>query len=331
MKAVFHEKEKGMAGLKYGDMDIPEPGQGEVRIKLKSAGLNHRDLMIPNRHQPEDPALVLGSDGAGVVDAVGSGVEKVKTGDAVIVNPALGWHENSDAPPEGFEILGLPDHGTFAEYIVVPEENAVPKPEYLTWEEAGAYALSAMTAYRALFTRGGVKEGTRVLIPGGTGGAGIYLIQFAKAVGATVYITSRSEKKRRKALDIGADFAIDSEADWDEALDGKKMDVVIESVGAMTFSKALDQLRKGGTLVAFGASTGDTVDFNLRKFFYGQFNLLGSTMASTEELHEMLDFSEKHQIRPLIDQSYPLSDYKAAFDYLESADMMGKIAFTVDA
>ncbi|GAB3067067.1 zinc-binding dehydrogenase [Salinicoccus sesuvii] len=330
MKAVYHEKEKGMAGVKYGDMEIPEPGPGEVRIRLKSAGLNHRDLMIPNRHQPEDPALVLGSDGAGIVDAIGPDVEHVKSGDAVIVNPALGWNKNSDAPPQGFEIVGLPGHGTFAEYIVLPQENAVPKPEYLDWQEAGVYALSAMTAYRALFTRGAVKAGTRVLIPGGTGGAGIYLIQFAKAAGAIVYVTSRSQEKREKALELGADFAIDSEGDWEDAMDGMKVDVVIESVGASTFNKSLDQLRKGGTIVAFGASTGDTVDFNLRKFFYGQFNFFGSTMASTEELLDMLRFSEKHQIRPLIDQNHLLSDFKVAFNYLESADMMGKIALTIE-
>ncbi|WP_031547574.1 zinc-binding dehydrogenase [Salinicoccus luteus] len=330
MKAVFHEKEQGLKGLHYGDMDVPEPGRGEVRIRLKSAGLNHRDLFVPDRHKPDDPALILGSDGAGTVDAVGEGVGNVKAGDPVIVNPSLGWQKNSDVPPEGFDIVGLPGHGTFAEYIVVPEENAVPKPEYLTWEEAGSFALSAMTAYRALFTRAGLKEGMSVLIPGGTGGAGIYLIQFAKAKGATVYITSRSEEKRKKALELGADFAIDSEADWDDAMDGKKVDVVIESVGAATFNKALDQLGRGGTLVAFGASTGDTVELNLRKFFYGQFNLLGSTMASTEELHQMLEFSEHHQIRPIIDQAHPLSGYKEAFNYLESADMMGKIAFTMD-
>ncbi|MCG7331474.1 zinc-binding dehydrogenase [Salinicoccus roseus] len=330
MKAVFHEKKKGLEGLNYGEMELPEPGKGEVRIRLRSAGLNHRDLFVPERHKPEDPALILGSDGAGVIDAVGEGVEKVGSGDAVIVNPALGWQKNSDVPPEGFDIVGLPGHGTFAEYIVVPEENAVPKPEYLSWEEAGAFALSAMTAYRALFTRGGLEAGMSVLIPGGTGGAGIYLIQFAKAKGATVYITSRSEEKRRKALELGADFAIDSEADWNEEMDGKKVDVVIESVGASTFNKALDQLKRGGTLVAFGASTGDTVELNLRKFFYGQFNLLGSTMASTEELHQMLKFSEKHQIRPIVDQAHPLSGYEEAFKYLESADMMGKIAFTIE-
>lgn len=330
MKAVLHEGASGMDGLKYAEIDNAEPEKGEVRIKLKTAGLNHRDLFVPNRHKSEDPALVLGSDGAGIVDAVGAGVENVKAGDEVIINPSLGWEKNSDAPPKGFEIVGLPFHGTFAEYITVPAENAVEKPGYLSWGEAGVLALSAMTAYRALFTRAKVTEGMTVLIPGATGGAGTFLMQFAAAAGATVYITSRSEEKRSEALELGADKAIDSEADWNEALAGEKVDVVIESVGAATFNKSVDQLRRGGTLVAFGASAGDTVEFDLRKFFYGQYNLLGSTMASAEELHEMLDFIEKHEIKPVMDQSYPLSDFEEAFDRLENAGMMGKIVFNIE-
>src|SRR5699024_4883523 len=161
------------------------------------------------------------------------------------------------------------------------------------------------------------------------GGAGTFLLQFAKAAGAEVFVTSRSEEKRQAALDLGADKAIDSETDWDEALDGEKVDVVIESVGAVTFNKSVDQLKRGGTLVAFGASAGDTVDFNLRKFFYGQYNLLGSTMASTEELEEMLEFIEQHNIKPVMDKSYPLEAFEAAFERLDKADMMGKIVFTV--
>ena len=124
-------------------------------------------------------------------------------------------------------------------------------------------------------------------------------------------------------------FRSDSEVDWNEALDGEKVDVVIESVGAVTFNKSVDQLKRGGTLVAFGASAGDTVDFDLRKFFYGQYNLLGSTMASTEELEEMLEFIEKHDIKPVMDKSYPLDEFEAAFERLDKAGMMGKIVFTI--
>ena len=329
MKAIYHEGVQSLEGIQFGEIEQDKMGDDEVIVKIKTAGLNHRDLFIPNRHNENDPPLVLGSDGAGVIDAVGANVTKVKAGDEVIVNPALGWEKNSAVPPDGFEITGFPFNGTFAEYITLPAENAVPKPKHLNWEEAGVLALSAMTAYRALFTRGQLTEGQTVLIPGATGGAGTFLMQFAKAAGATVYVTSRSEEKRAEALKLGSDKAIDSEIDWDEQLDGEKADLVIESVGAATFNKSVDQLKRGGTLVAFGASAGDTVDFNLRKFFYGQFNLLGSTMASTEELHEMIDFIEKHDIKPVMDKTFKMEDYKEAFDRLDNAGMMGKIAFTL--
>lgn len=329
MKAVYHQGEQSLKGVKYGEVEIDELKDTDVKVKLKTAGLNHRDLFIPARHDESDPALVLGSDAAGVVEEVGSGVSNVKAGDEVIINPSLGWKENDAAPPEGFEIVGFPFNGTFAEYIVLPGENVLPKPGHLNWEEAGVLALSAMTAYRALFTRAKVEKGMKVLIPGATGGAGTFLLQFANAAGAEVIVTSRSEEKRQAALELGADKAIDSEVDWNEALDGEKVDVVIESVGAVTFNKSVDQLKRGGTLVAFGASAGDTVDFDLRKFFYGQYNLLGSTMASTEELEEMLEFIEKHDIKPVMDKSYPLDEFEAAFERLDKAGMMGKIVFTI--
>lgn len=329
MKAIYHEGVQSLEGIQFGEVEQDKMGEDEVVVKIKTAGLNHRDLFIPNRHNESDSPLVLGSDGAGVIDAVGTNVTNVKVGDEVIVNPALGWEKNSAVPPEGFEITGFPFNGTFAEYITLPAENAVLKPEHLNWEEAGVLALSAMTAYRAMFTRGQLKAGQTVLIPGATGGAGTFLMQFAKAKGATVFVTSRSEEKRAESLKLGADKAIDSEIDWDEQLNGEKADLVIESVGAATFNKSVDQLKRGGTLVAFGASAGDTVDFNLRKFFYGQFNLLGSTMASAEELHDMIDFIEKHDIKPVMDKTFKMEDYKEAFDHLDNAGMMGKIAFTL--
>jgi zinc-binding alcohol dehydrogenase/oxidoreductase len=329
MKAVVHAEKTGFAGLSCREFEEMEPKAGEVRVRLKTAGLNHRDLFVLTRHKPTDPPLIIGSDGAGIIDAVGEGVTGVQVGDEVIINPGLGWKENSDAPPQGFEILGLPFHGTFAEKVVIPAENAVKKPEFLTWEEAGVLSLAALTAYRALFTRGKVKAGMKVLIPGIGSGVATFLLQFAKAAGATVYVTSRSQEKREKALELGADKAFDSNEDWSTALGGEKMDLVIECVGAATFNKSLDQLRPGGTIVTFGASAGDVVDFDLRKFFYGQFSLLGSTMGSAEEYTEMLQFIEKHQIRPVIDSMYPLNQYEAAFERLEKAEQLGKIGFNI--
>src|SRR5699024_4830504 len=164
-------------------------------------------------------------------DGVGDGVDKVKAGDEVIINPLLVWRKNRDAPLDGFEIAGMAFDGPFADCITFPSEETVQNPGYLSWEEAGVLTLSAMTAYRSLFTRAKVREGMTVLIPGATGGAGTFLLQFAKAAGAKVYVTSRSEEKRSQALELGADKAIDSEADWNDELAGEKVDVVIESVG----------------------------------------------------------------------------------------------------
>jgi zinc-binding alcohol dehydrogenase/oxidoreductase len=330
MKAVVHEGKTGFEGLSHTEFPEIQPKAGEVRVKVKTAGLNHRDLIVLKRHQPTQPPLIIGSDAAGVIDSIGEGVTHVKLGDEVIINPGLGWKEKSDAPPPGFEIVGLPFHGTFAEAVVVPAENVEPKPEYLTWEEAGVLSLAALTAYRALFTRGRIQQDTTVLIPGIGSGVATFLLQFAKAVGATVYVTSRSEEKCKKALELGADKAIDSNDDWNEALGGEKMDLVIECVGAATFNKSLDQLRPGGTLVTFGASAGDDVQINIRSFFYGQYNLLGSTMGSTEEYKEMLQFIEAHQIKPVVDQMYPLRQFDQGFKRIEAAAQLGKIGFFID-
>ncbi|WP_017727790.1 zinc-binding dehydrogenase [Halalkalibacterium ligniniphilum] len=330
MKALVHAKIEGLDGLTYREMTEMQPAKGEVRVKLKTSGLNHRDLFVLTRHKTSDPPLILGSDGAGVIDAIGEGVENLQVGDEVIINPGIGWNEKSDAPPQGFEIVGLPGHGTFAEKIVIPAENAVAKPEYLTWEEAGVLSLAALTAYRALITRGRVRPGMKTFIPGIGSGVATFLLQFAKAIGATVFVTSRSADKCQKAIELGADKAINSNEDWGEALKGEKMDLVIECVGAATFNKSLEQLRPGGTIVTFGASAGDDVQFNLRSFFYGQYNLLGSTMGSGEEYKEMLQFIQTHQIRPVIDKMYKLSEFEQAFKRLEDAAQLGKIGFYVN-
>ncbi|MGY4688790.1 zinc-binding dehydrogenase [Salibacterium sp. K-3] len=329
MKALIHEKKPGMDGLDYRETATPEPGPGDVRVRLKTAGMNHRDLSILHRHQPEDPACIIGSDGAGVIDAAGSDVTTVSPGDEVVINPGLGWEKNSDAPPEGFDILGVPTDGTFAEYIVIPAANVEPKPEQLTWEEAGVLALPALTAYRVLFTRARVQPGDKVFIPGIGGGVATFLLQFAKAAGADVYVTSRSETKRKQALELGAKQAVDSHSNWAEALDGEKMDIVIESIGGATFNKSLTQLRRGGTMVTFGSSTDDSVELNIRPFFYGQYNLLGSTMGSTEELQDMLTFIKQHDIKPVMDKTYSLSSYEKAFDRLHQAAQIGNIGFHI--
>lgn len=192
------------------------------------------------------------------------------------------------------------------------------------------FSLAVLTAYHALFTRAHLQAGQTVLIPGIGSGVATFLLQFAKAAGAAVYVTSRSDAKCRRALKLGADKAIDSNEDWNDLLDGEKVDIVIESVGAATFNKSLAQLRSGGTIVTFGASAGDEIRINIREFFYGQYNLLGSTMGSTEEYRDMLRFIETHQIKPVLDQMYPLHEFEKAFNRMEEAAQFGKIGFIIE-
>ncbi|WP_163970838.1 zinc-binding dehydrogenase [Oceanobacillus halotolerans] len=325
MKAFVHEYEE----ITIKEMESPLPAKGEVVISLRAAGLNRRDLNIPNRRGNEAEALVLGSDGAGVVEVVGQGVSNVKEGDEVIINPALRWEKNSDAPPKGFDILGMPDHGTFAEKIVIAAEQVEPKPTYLTWEEAGVLTLPALTAYRALFTKGNVKENDTVFIPGAGSGVATYLIQFAKNVGAKVIVTSRSEEKRVKAKELGADVVLDTNSDWVKALTDETVDLVIESVGRATFNRSLEVLKKGGRIVTFGATTEDTIDFNLRSFFYGQYQLFGSTMGSREELRNMLDYLEQFKTKPVVDEVFPLEKAQDAFDYLAQGKQFGNVGLRI--
>lgn len=325
MKAFVLEYGK----LKLKEMPDPKPNSGEVVVKLKVAGLNRRDLYIPNRMGPDKEALILGSDGAGIVEAVGEGVTSFQIGDEVIINPSLGWFENSDAPPEGFDILGMPDHGTLAEKIVISAEQLERKPAYLTWEEAGVLALAALTGYRALVTKGNVQQGDTVFIPGAGSGVATYMIQFAKQLGARIIVTSRDEEKRKQALKIGADRAIATNSDWEKELENEVIDLVIESVGKATFNRSLNVLKKGGRIVTFGATTEDVVDFNLREFFYGQYQLFGSTMGSREELREMLAFMEDHKIRPVVGHTFTLDKVQDAFDFLEVNKQFGKIAIQI--
>lgn len=325
MQAYVHE----YGQLTNKKVEVPVAGKGEVVVRLKTAGLNRRDLYIQNRRGDEEEALVLGSDGAGIIESIGEEVESVSVGDKVIINPSLRWFENSVAPPNEFDILGMPDDGTFAEKIVISAEQVEPKPDHLTWEEAGVVALAGLTGYRAMFTKGNLQAGETVFIPGAGSGVATYLIQFAKNIGARVIVTSRSEEKRQQALKLGADLALDTNGDWQQELKNETIDLVIESVGRATFNRSLGVLKQGGRMVVFGATTEDTVEFDLRTFFYNQHQLFGSTMGSREELREMLDHIEKYKIHPVIDKVFKLESANEAFAYLEESKSFGKIVFEV--
>ncbi|MBM7598779.1 zinc-binding alcohol dehydrogenase/oxidoreductase [Virgibacillus halotolerans] len=325
LKAFVHE----YGEMKLKEMKEPIAGEGEVVVSLHAAGLNRRDLGLPNRRGSEADALILGSDGAGTIDSVGVGVNGVTVGDEVIINPALRWQDNSDAPPQGFDILGMPDNGTFAEKIVLSAEQVEPKPAHLSWDEAGVLALSALTGFRALFTKGEIKADETVFIPGAGSGVATYLISFAKNIGAKVIVTSRSEDKRKQAKELGADIVLDTASDWPKELVNETIDLVIDSVGRATFNRSLEVLKKGGRIVVFGATTEDNVELNLRAFFYGQYRLIGTTMGSRQELRAMLEHVENYNMHPVVDSIFSLDNAQGAFDYLREANQFGKVALRI--
>lgn len=313
-------------------MNVAEPkvDKNDVKIALKSVGLNRRDLYIKGRVGNQPEALTLGSDGAGIIEEVGSEVTEVIVGDEVIINPSLRWYDKSAAPPENFDILGMPDNGTFAEKIVLHENQVEKKPPYLSWNEASVIALGALTGYRAMFTQGLLQAGQTVFIPGGSSGVATLMIQYAHAIGAHVIVSTRSKEKSEFLKTMQTIRVIDTDDNWQKVLANESIDLVIESVGAATFNRSLQTLKKGGRLVVFGATTDDEVTINLRDFFYSQYQMLGSTMGSRDELKSALHLMEAHAIRPVIGNTYSFDKIEQAFADLKQNKYIGKLAVSID-
>lgn len=332
MKAIIHEGEQGINGLQYkqnyrGQQD-QHPGKGHVKIKLKTAGLNHRDLFLMVARSKQDAPFILGSDGAGIIEEIGEGVPGLSKGTEVIINPCLGW-DKTDEVPIVPEILGGPTDGTFAEYVIIPEQNAVVKPSYLSWEEAGALSLSALTAYRALFTRGTIQAGQHVLVPGIGGGVATFTALMASAIGAKVTATSRSEAKRKQALELSISKVIDSNSHWQNELKNEPVDLILDSIGPATFNQYFDVLKPNGKIVMFGASSGDDITIPARAIFFPQIQLIGTSMGSHEEFIAMLQFMEQHKIHPIVDSVYSLEDTALAFERMELGEQLGNIVLKI--
>ncbi|MFE9659648.1 zinc-binding dehydrogenase [Streptomyces sp. NPDC005955] len=328
MKAVTHEGPAGLAGVAVNETAVPHAGPGDVLVELKAAGLNHRDLFVAGARTPADAPLVLGADGAGLVAETGAGVTGLTVGDEVIINPTLDWDRAVEVP-EVPGILGGPTQGTFAQYVLVPARNVLPKPGHLDWAEAAALPLSAVTAYRALFTRGALAPGEHVLLPGIGGGVATIALAMAKAAGATVSVTSRSEDKLRRARESGADHTLRSDADWAAEL-VRPADLVVDSIGSATFAPALAALRPGGRFVTLGATTGADVTLSLRELFFRQISVLGTSMGSAEEFHAMLAFVAEHRLRPVVHRAFPLAEGAQALAELAGGSQFGKLVLTME-
>jgi zinc-binding alcohol dehydrogenase/oxidoreductase len=335
MKAIILREPGGPEQLRLEDVSIPEPEAGQVLIELKAAALNRRDLLVRSREQYRlAMPFIPGSDGAGVVVAVGPSVDHPCLGDEVVIYPALNWGSNEDTPSSDFRILGGPDNGTFAEYICISAENIFPKPMTLSFESAAAFPLACLTIWRALITKARVQPGEWVLIHGAGSGTGSFAIQIAKQAGARVAVTSQSDEKLDRARALGADIGINySRCEWDveikRLMNDNGVDIVVDSVGKATFSKSLDALNNGGRLVTFGTTSGALTELDIRTLYHKQLTIFGTTMGSHQEFAQMLQAVNAGQIRPVIDRVFPLSEAGLAHQYMDQQEQFGKIVLSI--
>jgi zinc-binding alcohol dehydrogenase/oxidoreductase len=309
------------------------PVKDQVLIRLQNAALNHRDLWLTKEQTQTFPnGIILGSDGAGVVEDVGEDANPLLVGAEVIINPSLNWGNNSLVQGDSFKILGFPDHGTFADYIVIPKQYVFEKPEHLSFEEAAAVPLSGLTAYRALFSKARLRAGEKVLITGIGGGAALWLLQFAVAYKAKVYVTSSSEEKITKAKELGAIGGFNyTDPEWVNAAQKETsgFDIIVDSAGGKDFNKLLDLALPGGRIVNFGRTAGNIHDLNTRTLYWKQISIIGTTMGTRDEFLSMLDFVENRAIKPVIDKVYPLENIQEAFNRMDESNQFGKIILQI--
>jgi zinc-binding alcohol dehydrogenase/oxidoreductase len=330
MKALILEAADKPLVLK--EVEKPSLGADEVLVQIKAAALNRRDYWITvGQYAGIKYPSILGSDGAGIVAEIGDAVDKTWLNREVIINPCHNWGPHDDYQNRDFTILGLPENGTFAEYVKVKAEYLYPKPAHLSWEQTAAIPLAGLTTFRALFTKGKAKKGDKVLITGVGGGTGTFTLQWAVAAGCKVFVTSGSGEKIERARQMGASAGVNYKAqDWSEQLKlmAGGFDVIIDSALGDGFEKLLDLANPGARIVFFGGTAGNIPPLNGRKIFWKQLQILGTTMGSPDDFKAMVDFVNKHQIVPVIDEVFPLAQADKAVHKMEHSSQFGKIVLT---
>jgi len=333
VRAVVLRELGAPANLRVEDWPKPAPGPGEVVVRVRAAALNHRDVWI-RRGQYAGIRLpaILGSDAAGEVTSAGDDESSPWVGRAVVIDPSFGWGPDRRAQSSAFHLLGMPTEGTYAEFVKVPAANVYPKPSHLTFEEAAALPLAAVTAYRAIVTRAALQAGETVVITGIGGGVAVAALTIAVSLGATVYVTSGSEKKIATAKQHGAvDGALYHADDWSRtllAMIGRRPDVVVDGAGGDTLAQALDLVRPGGRIVTYGATRGAIPNVEVRRIFWKQLDIHGSTMGTPDDFKRMLETYAKG-LRPVVDTILPLHQAADAHARLESGEQFGKIVLRV--
>lgn len=309
-----------------------KPKEGEALVKLSAAALNRRDQWIREGKYPNiQYQTTLGSDGCGEVLEVAEDQHREWVGKQVVINPNIKWGDNPNCQGINYQVLGMPTDGTLAEYITIPVDRLARKPSHLNPAEAAALPLAGLTAYRTLFFHGGLKAGQSLLITGIGGGVSQTIFMLAKAAGATISVTSSSQEKLTEAQNMGATGAFNYKTEWArEALkDGLLFDLVIDSAGGSQLNDLVKLTRPGGRIVFYGATTGLPDKLDLYRMFWNQITLQGSTMGNDQEFEEMIQFVEKHQLKPRIDSHRPFSQVIDAFDRMRDGAQSGKLVVTM--
>lgn len=315
--------------IELADIVTPILAEDEVLVKIKAAALNHRDEWCRQGLYPGlKNGVVLGSDGAGVIEKAGKSVEASWIGKEVLINPSNNWGEDARAQAKDFSILGMPENGTLAEFVKVKVDRVHAKPKHLNWNEAAALPLGGLTAFRAVMVQGKLSKGQKVLVTGFGGGVAQFAAQFAIAAGAEVYVSSSSDEKIKVAKSLGAKGGFNyTNESWTkealEKLDG--FDLIIDSAMGDTLNNLIKVAQPGGKIVFYGATKGNPSSVDARKIFWNQLHLIGSTMGSDEDFEAMLKFVEEKSIKPVLDQIFAPDEAIAAFDKMKAGQQLGKI------
>jgi NADPH:quinone reductase-like Zn-dependent oxidoreductase len=324
VKAVRIHEDGGPEVLRYEDAEEPEPGPGEVLVRLRAASLNHLDLWVRQGLPSVPKPRILGADGAGVVEALGEGAAGPAPGTRVVINPGL---------DDGAHIVGEHREGTHAELVVIPADYVHALPDSLSFEDAAAFPLVFETAYRMLVTRAGLAEGEWVLVWGIGGGVATAAFQIARALGARTVVTSSSDQKLARARELGADVTV-NHADGDvlgvvKEATGTGADVVVEHVGEATWKTSLSAAAPGGRVVVCGATTGPNPPAQLHRVWWKQLTIYGSTMGTRADFAGAFELVASGRAPPLVDRVFPLAEARAAHEHLEAGRQLGKVVLSI--
>lgn len=333
MLALYQETTDGPAAVRVAEVPTPQPGPGEVRVALRAASVNHREMWIARGLYPGmNLPTTMGCDGAGVVDMLGDGVPGAAIGDEVVIYPGRDWGANRHAPQAAFGLLGMPHAGTIAEYVCVPIASLAPKPAHMSFEEAAATVLTGLTAWRALMFKGQLKAGETLLISGVGGGVATFGLAFAVALGAKVYVTAENEDVLARAVEMGAlGGVLYTDPDWRKAI-GKLtggVDVVLDGAPAPSFANYVRAVNPGARIVIYGSTAGDKFEITATGIFLKSASIVGSQVGDMQDFREMLAFVDEHRIRPVIERVFPLAEAREALLYLENEHKFGKVVVTV--